>query len=91
MITNQYGTYKEHGHRHTRLYNIWSGLKARCNRRNNPDYKLYGERGIRVCDEWNDFMKFYDWQPYNNGLMLQGLRRIPCSTGSREVGAWKGR
>ena len=61
MIVNQYGTYREHGHRHTRLYNIWSGLKARCNRRNNPDYKLYGERGIRVCDEWNDFTRFYAW------------------------------
>ena len=60
MIVNQYGTYKEHGHRHTRLYNIWSGIKARCNRRNNPDYKLYGKRGIRVCDEWNDFGTFYD-------------------------------
>lgn len=61
MIVNQYGTYKEHGHRHTRLYNIWSGIKARCNRRNNPDYKLYGKRGIRVCDEWNDFGTFYAW------------------------------
>ena len=61
MIVNQYGTYKEHGHRHTRLYNIWSGIKARCNRRNNPDYKLYGARGIKVCDEWNDFIAFYAW------------------------------
>ena len=55
MIVNQYGTYKEHGHRHTRLYNIWSGLKARCNRKSNPDYKLYGARGIRATlQQWAD-------------------------------------
>lgn len=68
MIVNQYGTYKEHGHRHTRLYNIWSGIKARCNRKNNPDYVLYGARGIRVCDEWNDFGTFYwvNWKTQAN-------------------------
>ena len=56
MVVNQYGKYREHGHRHTRLYNIWSGLKARCNRKSNHDYKLYGARGIRVCDERNNHM-----------------------------------
>lgn len=61
MTTNQYGTFSNHGLRHTRLYNIWSGLKARCNRKSNHDYKLYGARGIRVCDEWNDFTRFYAW------------------------------
>lgn len=61
MVVNQYGTYRQHGHRNTRLYNIWSGIKARCNCKNNPDYKHYGARGIRVCDEWNDFGTFYAW------------------------------
>ena len=65
MTTNQYGTFSNHGLRHTRLYNIWSGLKARCNRKSNPDYKLYGARGIRVCDEWNDFIAFYVWAMSN--------------------------
>ena len=46
----------------TRLYNIWSGLKGRCNNPNDPRYDRYGGRGISVCDEWNtSFQSFYDW------------------------------
>lgn len=53
-------------HRHkmsgTRLYNIWSGLKGRCNNPNDPRYDRYGGRGISVCEEWNkSFQSFYDW------------------------------
>lgn len=32
------------------------------NRRNNPNnrgYRFYGGRGIRVCDEWDNFATFY--------------------------------
>ena len=51
----------------TRLYNIWSGLKGRCNNPNDPRYDRYGGRGISVCDEWNtSFQSFYDWA-INNG------------------------
>lgn len=46
----------------TRLYNIWAGLKGRCNNPNDPRYDRYGGRGISVCDEWNtSFQSFYDW------------------------------
>ena len=46
----------------TRLYNIWSGLKGRCNNPNDPRYDRYGGRGISVCEEWNkSFQSFYDW------------------------------
>ena len=51
----------------TRLYNIWSGLKGRCNNPNDPRYDRYGGRGISVCEEWNkSFQSFYDWA-INNG------------------------
>lgn len=52
-----------HGLRNTRLYHIWSGMRARCG---NPtcerDYLNYKGRGISVCKEWNEsFQTFYDW------------------------------
>ena len=47
------------------LYNIWNKLRNRCNNPNNKDYKYYGGRGIKVCDEWNNndtgFNSFYYW------------------------------
>jgi hypothetical protein len=46
----------------TRLYNIWVGLKGRCNNPNDARYDRYGGRGISVCEEWNtSFQSFYDW------------------------------
>lgn len=59
---------KYYGHHmtETRLYAIWCTMKARCNRKSSHKYKNYGGRGIKVCDEWNDFMNFYEWS-VNNG------------------------
>ena len=34
------------------LYTSWIGMKMRCGNPNNPDYRNYGGRGIRVCSEW---------------------------------------
>lgn len=51
------GMYK-HGGTKTKLYKVWSTMKARCF---NPDsfrYKWYGDRGIKVCDRWLDFENF---------------------------------
>ncbi len=33
-------------------YRIWSGMIQRCHNPNGTGFKLYGGRGIRVCDEW---------------------------------------
>jgi hypothetical protein len=33
-------------------YRIWSGMKSRCYNVNNPGYKNYGGRGIKVCERW---------------------------------------
>lgn len=51
----------KHGKRHTTEYNSWCGMRYRCYNKNNPKYKLYGERGISVCDRWvNSFLNFYE-------------------------------
>ena len=56
----------KHGLRHTRLYIVWCDMRRRCNNDKAHEYKNYGGRGIRVCEEWNnDFKSFYDWSMAN--------------------------
>lgn len=33
-------------------YVAWQNMIYRCTRKNNYDYKNYGQRGIKVCDRW---------------------------------------
>lgn len=58
---------KTHGDTNTRLYGIWSAIKARCYNKNTVTYKDYGGRGIKICDEWrNNYTAFKNWA-YENG------------------------
>jgi hypothetical protein len=34
--------------------------RDRCINPKNPKYKIYGGRGIKLCDRWKDFEKFYE-------------------------------
>jgi hypothetical protein len=37
----------------------WDNMKQRCLNPNDPRYKYYGARGIKVCDRWlNSFKNF---------------------------------
>lgn len=52
---------------HDRLYSIWSGMKSRCFYEADDSYRLYGGRGITMCDEWKeDYKAFKDWA-YKHG------------------------
>lgn len=56
----------KHGLADTRLYKVWRTMKERCYTETYRDYKHYGGRGIKVCDEWlDDFMNFYNWAMAN--------------------------
>ncbi len=61
----------------TRLYEIWHGLKQRCNNPNSKDAKNYSSRGITVCDEWNNsYEAFRDWAVFNgyhDGLSIDRI------------------
>lgn len=44
------------------LASVYQRMKQRCYNKNASDYVNYGQRGIRVCDEWlNSYEAFYDW------------------------------
>ena len=43
----------------TRVYYSWQAMKKRCLNKNHKDYKRWGGRGIKVCDEWLSFINFY--------------------------------
>lgn len=45
---------------------IWDSMKKRCCNPNEPAYKNYGGRGIKVCNEWlNSFFAFREWATEN--------------------------
>lgn len=52
-----------------RLYSIWKGMNKRCNNHNAVDYRWYGGKGVKVCEEWHDYLKFRDWA-LNNGYSI---------------------
>lgn len=42
------------------LFFVWAGMIARCENENHQQYADYGGRGIRVCDRWQDPLKFFE-------------------------------
>lgn len=48
-----------HGMTGTRIFAVWRGMLGRCRNSNQPDFKNYGGRGIRVCDRWQKFEAFH--------------------------------
>jgi hypothetical protein len=49
-------------------------MLARCTNSNNAAFKWYGNRGIKVCDRWQDFKNFYvDMGARPDGLTLDRI------------------
>jgi hypothetical protein len=66
IINNNKKMFTKHLLSHHRLYVIWQGMRQRCSNPNHIAFSYYGGRGIKVCNEWSDFMLFYEWA-MNNG------------------------
>lgn len=68
---------KTHGYSRTKLGMVYTGIKQRCNNPNNKNYKHYGGRGIKVCEEWEkNPQTFFDWaikNGYKEGLSIDRI------------------
>lgn len=40
------------------FYQIWQDMKQSCNNKKSPLYKECGEKGIKVCKDWESFLTF---------------------------------
>ena len=65
-----------HGMSKTRLFGVWATMKNRCNNPKVDAYPHYGGKGIKVCDEWLDFITFHSWameNGYAHGMTIDRL------------------
>lgn len=62
-----------HGLSQVPLYGVWDGMMRRCYSKNHKYFRLYGQRGVRVCDSWLSPVNFIKWglsNGYKKGLQL---------------------
>lgn len=66
-----------HGDTNSRLYKTWCNMKSRCTNQKSTDYKYYGAKGVKVCEEWlNSYEAFRDWalaNGYKEGLTIDRI------------------
>ena len=79
---------ESHGLSKSKLHTVWRNIKARCNNPNHPEFKHYGGKGVRLCDEWNSFTNFKDWSfshGYAENLTLDRINNdgIYCPSNCR--------
>ena len=51
-------------------------MRQRCENPNRTAYKLYGGKGVSVCDEWKDYQKFKAWAEANGYADNLSIDRI---------------
>jgi len=56
----------------TKFWGVWQGIRYRTKDKTD---KNYGGRGIVVCEEWEDFVNFYNdmHQGYSEGLTIERI------------------
>lgn len=64
-----------HGLSKHRLFGTWENMNHRCSNETNGNFKLYGARGITVCEDWKDVIKFIEWADttYIQGMTLDRI------------------
>lgn len=62
--------FRKHNQKHSRLYNIWSNMKRRC------DKSIANYENVTYCPEWAEFIPFYEWSIANGYADNLTLDRI---------------
>lgn len=65
-----------HGDTGTRLYRIWNSMRQRVQNPKTINYSLYGGKGVKICDEWQNYEPFKKWSMlngYNENLTLDRI------------------
>ena len=54
------------------LYKVWVGMIRRCHNPHDEKYRIYGDRGIAVCERWHDVNNFISdmSERYRKGLQI---------------------
>ena len=58
------------------LYHVWNSMLQRCENPHRESYQRYGQRGIKVCDEWHSYPKLEQWAlsaGYCKGLSIDRI------------------
>jgi hypothetical protein len=62
--------------RSSKLYKKWRTMTYRCVYQSNRGYPNYGGRGIKICEEWKEFIPFMEWavvNGYKEGLTIDRI------------------
>jgi len=64
-----------HGMSRTPIYHSWQQMLARCLRPAHPKYRIYGARGIKVCERWAKFSAFFEdmGATYKDGFTIERI------------------
>ncbi|OYT57732.1 MAG: hypothetical protein B6U76_00050 [Desulfurococcales archaeon ex4484_217_2] len=66
-----------HGESNTVLFRKWASMKYRCNNPNSHLKKWYYNKGVKLCDEWEEsFLAFKEWaykSGYKEGLCIDRI------------------
>ena len=57
-------------------YGTYRGMIDRCENPNSKNYRLYGGRGIKICDKWHDIKEFEKWvesSDFKKGLSIDRI------------------
>jgi hypothetical protein len=57
----KHGLYKGKDGKKSRLYHIWEDMKNRVLNPNNRRFKSYGGRGIKIFENWIQYVQFHKW------------------------------
>lgn len=59
-----------------KLYGVWKGMRQRCRDPKRNRAGSYANKGICVCEEWNDYAVFREWalsSSYAEGLSIDRI------------------